>query len=85
MKTQIIIVLAALSLPACTTLSEPLDPDFGKAVHAAYDLQIVSKTAVPGAPTPDAAVQANAIDRYRTDTVKKPKEDTISSIKISGN
>ena len=72
MKTKLIMVISALSLTACTTLSEPLDPDFGMAVNTANDMQIVSKAAVPGPPKPDAAVQSNAVERYRTDSVKKP-------------
>lgn len=66
-----------LFLSACSTTQGPMDPDFGKAVTAAYEAQIVNSAAVPGAPKADPDVQAGAITRYKSDEVKAPELQDI--------
>ena len=73
-KNAIIATSAALLLSGCATndLNKPEDPQFGQALQAAYDAQIISKTPAIGAPKGDPQVQAGALERYKTGNVIKP-------------
>jgi len=79
MKRAHILVVSALLFGGCTTLKGPISPDFGNTTNAVYDQQIVSKTPASGAPQPDAQVQSNAVERYRTDAVKKPVNTSVEA------
>lgn len=68
-----IISVAVLSTAACASLEGNIDPDFGAAITAAYDKQIVSTQAETGAPVTDPRVQGAAYQRYLNDQVKQPK------------
>lgn len=72
------LIPAVLLVSACSTTQGPIDSDFGKAVTAANNAQIVNPAAVPGAPKPDPTVQGAAVVRYKTDEVKEPRDEDLS-------
>jgi len=67
MKRLSLIIVSTVFFAGCSTVNGPISSEFGKTVAAANDQQVVTKTATPGAPAPDAQVQSNAVTRYRTD------------------
>lgn len=73
------IIPAVLLLSACSTTQGPLDPDFGKAVTAATEAQIIDPTPATGAPKADPTVQSSAVQRYKNDEVKQPENESIES------
>jgi len=78
---RIIVMTAAAALAAGGT---PTDAPLGKAVRTTMAAQVVNPEPVydDAIPTTDAAKAAAAVDRYRTDRVKKP--DTIRTTSGEG-
>lgn len=68
----LVVIPAFILISACSTTKGAMDPDYGKAVTAANNAQIVNPAALPGAPKPDPAVQGAAVTRYKNDEVKQP-------------
>lgn len=93
MRTRLFIpALAALAaLSGCTTgpnggpyMGGP--DNFGEANRQTYAAQVLDPTPQYDAAVPEGQGQhaAAAIERYRTDKVKKPERVTTSNIKTSG-
>lgn len=70
-------MMAALALGALATGCTPTDATFGNAVRQTMAAQVVNPDPQydSAIPTTEAAKAGAAVDRYRTDKVKKP--DTI--------
>lgn len=70
-------IVAAAVLAALATACTPTDATFGNAVRQTMAAQVVNPDPEYESPVPttDGAKGAEAIERYRTDRVKKP--DTI--------
>lgn len=68
-------LFAIVALAATTAACTPTDVTFGNAVRTTMAAQVVDPEPRYDNPVPttDAAKSAAAVDRYRTDRVKKPE------------
>jgi hypothetical protein len=80
------LALAGAGLSGCIFPQEPLNHDFGRALHENLVAQIADPDVVYG-PNPPANGEAVglAMQRYRTGTVIKPKAAVATDIGIFGS
>jgi len=74
MKKVIVGTCATFALVGCASTTSTMNSGHGISQNAAIDRQVVSKTAIPGAPEMNPQMVDAAIQRYLTDTVKKVED-----------
>ena len=79
------VLLALFSLAACADPHETLSPDFGNAVRANIDAQVVHPTPPPGMANTNGQRIENAIHRYQTNTVYKPQPESGTTFGAGGS
>ena len=84
-------LLAATALTGCTTIADKeflgyQDPGFGEANRATYAAMVVNPDPKYDTPIPASSAEhaAQAIERYRTDAVKRPERIETTDVGSSG-